>query len=119
MLNYVKPGSRMTWTNGGSAVSSGAVVVVGNLIGVATRDIGAGETGELAMEGVFNLPKVTASVIGIGEKVMWDVSAGKFDLKSATPATGDVTVCCVAWADGANGDTTLDIKLNVGVGTVA
>ena len=119
MINYVQPGSRLTWTNGGFAVTSGAVVVVGNLIGIATGDIGAGATGELAMDGVFTVPKVSGAVIAVGEKVMWDASAGAFDDSAASPATGDVTVCCVAWAAAGNGDTTLPVKINVGVGTVA
>ncbi len=119
MINFVQPGSRLTWTNGGSAVLSGAVVVVGQQIGVATGDIGAGATGELAMEGVYTLPKVSGAVIVAGEKVLWDASAGAFDDNLASPATGDVSVCCVAWEDAGNGVTTLAVKINVGVGTVA
>ena len=119
MLNYVQPGTRLTWTNSGSAVSSGDVVVVGELIGVATGDIANGESGELAIAGVFTVPKVSAAVIGVGESVIWDASAGACDDNAATPATGDVSKCCVAWEAAGNGDTTVVVKLNVGVGTVA
>jgi len=73
----------------------------------------------VAMEGVFTLPKATGQAWTTGMKLLWDVSAAKFDYSGATPATGDISVCCVAWAAAASGDTTGQVKINVGVGTVA
>lgn len=117
---YVQPGNVLDWTNGtGAAVSSGDVVVVGQQIGVALVDIADGETGSLAMSGVFTCPKVAAAAIGQGEEIIWDASAAAFDDSAAVPATGDVSRCCVAAKAAGNGATTVDVKLNVGVGTVA
>lgn len=118
--NYVNDGSVITYSNTGSAISSGDVVVVGEIIGVALEDIAATTgTGAVQIEGVFTLAKVSAAVIAQGEEVIWDSSASAFDDNAATPATGDVSNCCVAMEAAGNGVTSLKVKLNVGVGTVA
>ena len=117
--NYVQDGGVIQHTNSGTALAAGDPVVIGNLIGVALVDIANGATGSVAIEGVFALPKVDAAVIAQGEKLTFDASAGAFDDGSATPAAGDVTNCCVAMeAKGATTGETIDVKLNVGVGTV-
>lgn len=119
MKNYVQGGSSLEWTNGtGSAVVSGDVVVVGNQIGVAAVDIADTESGTVNMEGVFTLPKVSAAVIAQGEDVIYDVSAAAFDDNAAVAAAGDVSGACTAWAAGADGETTLLVKINTGVGSV-
>ena len=117
--NFIQNGEVINFTNSGSAIVSGAVVVVGNLVGVALTNIGTNETGAVAIEGVFELPKATAAVIAVGEKVLWDVSAGKFDAKSATPATGDISNACAAWEAAGAGATSVKVRLNVGMGVVA
>ena len=90
--NYVQEGDVINWTNGtGSAVVSGQVVAIGQIIGVALVDIADGAAGSVAIEGVFSVPKVSAAVIAAGESLVWDVSAGKFDDNLATPATGDIS----------------------------
>ena len=119
MKNFVQPGDSMPYTNGGSDITAGSVVVTGNQIGVASVDIASGATGELRMSGVFTLPKVSGAVFVAGEKLLWDVSAGAFDDAAAVAATGDVSGCCVAHAAGSNGQTTAAVRINVGVGTVA
>jgi predicted RecA/RadA family phage recombinase len=93
---------------------------MGNTIGVALEDIAASTgVGSVAVEGVFNnIPKVSAAVFVKGEKLIWDVSAGKFDDSAATPATGDVTGAAIAWVAGANAETTCTIKLTPGNTTV-
>ncbi len=117
---YVQDGDVMDYANAGSAITAGSVVAVGNVIGVALVDIAATTgVGSLAMEGVFSLPKVTGTAWTQGAKLLWDASAGKFDLGTATPATGDISGCCVAFAAAASAATTGLVKLNVGVGTVA
>ncbi|MEX2648152.1 MAG: DUF2190 family protein [Alphaproteobacteria bacterium] len=118
--NKVQEGKTLTYSNSsGSAIASGDVVVVGEQIGVAVADIPDEASGVLAMEGVFNLPKVSGAVIAAGEEVIWDASAGAFDDNAATPATGDVSGCCVAWEGAGDGVTTIAVKLNVGPGVVA
>jgi len=120
MKNLIQDGKRITWTNGtGTAVVAGQAVAVGNQVGVACVDIANGASGAVAMEGVFELPKVTGTAWTLGARLLWDVSAAKFDLGTATPATGDISVCCVAWEAAASADAVGYVKINVGVGTVA
>jgi len=117
--NYVDTGHIIQYT-AGADITVGSAVVVGQQIGVALEDIANGATGSVAMNGVYNLPKVDAADINQGESVIWDASAGKFDDNAATPATGDVSGCCVAMeSKGATTDENIKVKLNIGVGTVA
>jgi len=122
MINEIQEGKRITWTNGtGSAVVAGDPVVIGSQVGVACVDIANGASGAVQMEGVFELPKVAGGsghAIAQGESVLFDVSAGKFDLKTAVAAAGDISGCCIAWAAALTAATTVEVKLNVGVGTV-
>lgn len=117
--NYLKPGNIIDWTNGtGTAVVSGQVVVIGQLLGVALVDIANGATGSVAIEGVFSVPKVSAAVIAAGENLTWDVSAGAFDDNAATP-TGDYVTGpqVVAIEAAGNGVTTLKVKFTGVPGT--
>ena len=116
--NYIQDGEVIDHVASG-AITSGDVVVMGNIIGVALEDIADTETGPVQISGVFDLPKVTAAVIAQGEALVYDVSASKFDDGSATPAAGDVSNCCVAVeAIGAVAGN-VKVKLNVGSGDVA
>lgn len=117
--NYVYAGETLDYTNSGSAIASGDVVVIGNIMGIALTDIANGATGAIAIEKVWTAPKVPAAVIAQGETVIWDVSEGAFDDNLATPATGDVSGCCVATEAAGSGAATVKVRLNVGVGTIA
>ena len=120
MNNYQQPGKVIDYVNTtGAAIASGAIVKMGNTLGVAAGDIAIAATGSVAIEGVFSgIPKVSAAVFVQGEKLIWDVSAGKFDDSAATPAAGDVTGGAIAWVAGANAETTCTIKLTAGNTTV-
>jgi predicted RecA/RadA family phage recombinase len=111
----VQKGDVLDWTNAtGSAKASGAVVELKHQIGVALTDIANGAVGAVAIEGCYTVPKVSAAVWVVGEKLIWDTSAGAFDDSAATPATGDITGAAVAMAAGANGETTAVVKLTPG-----
>ncbi|HUX15197.1 MAG TPA: DUF2190 family protein [Phycisphaerae bacterium] len=73
LVLYVAPGEVIDYTPD-SAVSAGDVVVAEDLVGVAKHDIAADAQGELALEGIFDFPKSTASssAIDFGKKVYWD-----------------------------------------------
>lgn len=109
---FQEVGEVKNWTNGsGSAVVSGQVVAIGCLLGVAITDIASTAVGAVKITGVFNnMPKTTGSAWTVGQKLNWDVSASKFDVSSATPATGDVLGAAVAWEAALSGDA---------IGTVA
>ncbi|CAN5456588.1 hypothetical protein BH11PLA2_BH11PLA2_28840 [soil metagenome] len=65
-------------------VPAGAVVVQGELVGVACRPIPAGTRGALAVTGVFDCPKATgaSTAIAVGTNVYWN-AAGQVATASA------------------------------------
>lgn len=99
----------------GSAISSGDVVVTGDIVGIAVADIANGSTGSIAVEGVFKVAKASGEAWAVGDKLGWDASASAFDL-TFTPATGDVTTCCVAAVAAGSADTVGYVKLTPGTG---
>lgn len=109
--NFVQPGKVIDWTNAtGSAVVSGQVVAIGQILGVAQVDIANGASGSVGINGVFTVPKVSGAVIAQGESLTWDVSAAAFDDNAATPATGDITGApAVAFEAAGNGVTSFDV----------
>jgi predicted RecA/RadA family phage recombinase len=113
-------GKVIDWVNGtGADVTSNTVVRIGNILGIALTDIADGDTGSVAIEGVFTCPKVSAAVIAQGESLTWDASASAFDDNAATPATGDVTGApAVAFEAAGNGVTELKVKFTGTPGTV-
>lgn len=66
-------------------VAVGDVVVVGELVGIAQGAVKAGETGTMAVDGVYELPKATGggTALAAGVKVNWDATA-----KVVTTAAG-------------------------------
>ena len=117
--NHVQPGKVLDFTNTtGSTILSGKVVAVGQILGVALKDISNNTTGSVAVDGVFAVPKVSAAVIAAGESLTWDASAAAFDDNAATPATGDITgAAAVAFQAAGNGVTTLNVKFTGVPGT--
>ena len=69
MRNYMQRGNSVTVAAPG-AVESGDVVQVGSLIGVAYEDADIGDDVEIAIEGVYSLPK-GAGEITAGASVYW------------------------------------------------
>ena len=120
--NFDSPGNVIQHT-ADADITSGQVVKIGNILGVALVDIADTATGSVAIEGVFRVPKVSAAVIAQGESLTWDVSAndgaGAFDDNLASPAPGDVTgPPAAAWEAAGNGATTLLVKFTGVPGTV-
>jgi predicted RecA/RadA family phage recombinase len=115
--NYVQEGDVIQYTAGGT-ITAGSVVVMGNKLGVALVDMVSGQTGSVAMRGVYTLPKVTGAVIAQGDSLTWDVSAGNFDDNAATPASGDITgAAAYAFEAAGAGVLTIDVCLTGAPGT--
>ena len=57
-------------------VAVGDVVVVGELVGIAQNAVKAGETGAMAVTGVYELPKAVGAgaALAAGVKVNWDAT---------------------------------------------
>jgi predicted RecA/RadA family phage recombinase len=72
MTNYQQPGEIMEYSNSGSAIDSGDVVVLGDRIGIAMVDIAATTgTGSLALCGVYELASDTGTAYSQGDKLYW------------------------------------------------
>jgi len=72
---FIHDGSSIDYTPGG-AVTAGAVVVQGEMIGIAKVAIPANALGALAVVGVFDVPKATgaSTAITAGANMYWDAT---------------------------------------------
>ncbi|MFB3894548.1 MAG: DUF2190 family protein [Phycisphaerae bacterium] len=98
MATFIHDGNSIDYTPG-SAVTAGAVVVQGELVGVARVDIAANALGALAVVGVFDFPKATGggTAITAGANCYWDAA----NSRATTTATGNKLIgkCVKAAAD--------------------
>ncbi len=68
MKNFVQPGKQIT-IPAPEAITSGQVVTLGGLVGIAAGSAAVGETVDVVLEGVFSVPKVSANVFSVGATV--------------------------------------------------
>lgn len=73
MNNYVNSGEHFT-TTAAADITSGQMVVVGSLYGVAQATVASGEDVVLVRRGVFELPKTSAQAWTVGAKIYWDAT---------------------------------------------
>lgn len=107
MTNFIQDGETLEYSNTGAAIASGAVVIVGTVVGIAATDIAATTgVGTVVIEGVFNLPKVAATAIGQGELVYWDATPGE-----VTTVSAGNTLMGKAHAAAGSADTTCNVRL--------
>lgn len=106
MKNYVSEGRTVNFT-AASAMASGQVTNLGDLIVVAVDAAAAGAPAVGVTEGVFTLPKLAANSINTGEKVY--LAAGTITDNSG--AAGAV-YAGKAFSDAGNGATFVDVKIN-------
>lgn len=105
MKNFVQPGDVVT-VPAPAAVTSGKIVVIGSLVGVAQKAAANGEDLPLLTEGVVSYAKVSALAIAVGDKVYYDAAN---DVVNKT-ASGN-TLVGVAVAVSANPSPTAKFKL--------
>lgn len=102
--NFVQSGDVMTYTAGGT-ISSGDPVQFGQSFGVALIDATSGNPVEVAMTGVWTLPKVSAQAWTEGALIYWTGTA------CTTTATGSLLIGTAA-AAAANPSATGVVRLN-------
>lgn len=90
MKNYIQSGDVMT-VPAPAAVSSGDLVIVGSLIGVAQADAASGADVAIVTTGVFELAKTDSQAWTVGAPIYWDVSESE-----ATTVSTDNTLIGVA-----------------------
>lgn len=103
--NFIQKGATLTVT-AGSTVASGDVVEQGSFVGVAQIDGESGDEIEVCVEGVWEVPKVSAQAWTQGATVYWDSGAGL-----ATTASSGNTKMGYAAAAAANPSSTGRVKL--------
>lgn len=112
--NYNQPGNVLTYENGtGAMIAAGAVVSMGDTVGIALTAIPSGESGSVGVEGVFTVPKAAGAAWAQGKKL--NFVGGSFRT-TATAAAGDVASCAIAAADAAQAATVGTVKLAPGAG---
>ena len=107
---YVQRGESIDYTPGAD-VAAGDVVVQGELVGVAKRNIKANELGALAVEGVFDFTKATGggTAITAGANVYWDDAANQATTNANAGANKLIGKTVLAAADA---DEYVRVRLN-------
>lgn len=108
LAQYVQDGRYIDYTPNAD-VAAGAVVVVGDLVGVAVRPIPANTAGVLAVQGIFEMPKTTGggTAIAFGTTVYWDAGNSRATATSAgNKLLGKTAKAAV------DGDATVRVRLS-------
>lgn len=100
LTNFVHKGDTIDYTPTAD-VAVGDVVVLGELVGVANRNIPANTRGGLAVTGVFDFPKAsgTSTAITVGSNVYWDATNKQATTTSTNNKLIGKTVLAAADAD--------------------
>ena len=75
MRNFIQEGDTITVPASSGGVVSGAVVIIGSLLGIATTTQAVTVPVAIKTTGVFELAKVSAQAWAIGDKIYWDSTA--------------------------------------------
>lgn len=103
--NYIQPGEVLEYT-AGADITSGDVVWIGGIVGVALDNIATGAVGPVQVSGVFSIPKDQTVVFNVGDPVYWDDAAGH------ATAAQTAYVMGFAFADAASGVESVAVRLN-------
>lgn len=112
MDNFIQNGDYIKFT-AGATITSGMIVKVGSLFGVAVTDVANGAEGTLALKGVFTLPKTTGAgtAIAVGGPAYFDTSAAATGAVSGDAESAANPLCGYAVEATVDGDTTAKIRL--------
>lgn len=107
MKNFVQPGDIVSVTAPATVVA-GAGVLVGSLFGVAINDAASGSPVNIAVQGVFTLPKVSAETWTVGQLLYWNGTA-------VTNVASTNKIIGASLAAVGSGVTSANVLLNRGV----
>jgi predicted RecA/RadA family phage recombinase len=109
-VNRISAGLTIPYTPS-SAVAAGAVVVQGDLVGIAVHDLEANKLGNLDVDGHFEFDKATGggTALTVGATVFWDATNSRV---SATASVGKKAGVVTQAA--ATTDATVRVKLTPG-----
>lgn len=106
MRNYIQPGNTLTIPAPDDIVS-GAPVLVGSIFGIANGDAASGADCDVDTVGVFEMDKVSALAIAVGDKVYYDAATGLVNKTSS----GNTLIGAAVTA-AANPSGTVNVRLN-------
>ena len=109
-VQFIHEGDAIDHTPG-SDITAGDVVVQGELVGVAKKDIKSGDLGALAVKGVFDFPKEAGGGVtfSTGDKGYWDDGN---DEVVTSDGGGANKLIGKAVADAADNDDTVRVRLS-------
>jgi predicted RecA/RadA family phage recombinase len=106
MKNYIQPGDVVGVTAPANVVS-GQGVAVGSLFGVVVADALSGAEMQIAVSGVFDLPKVGSQAWTVGALIYWNGTACT-NVASTNKLIGSAVLAVGSGA----GETTGRVRLN-------
>lgn len=106
MKNFVQKGEFVTITAPAGGTTSGVGVLIGDLFGIATNTVGAGESTEVLTEGVVEIAKTSALAIGVGDVLYWDNTNKVVNKTAASQKSVGIAVEAAA-----NPSSTVAVKL--------
>lgn len=98
MKNQVQRGENLT-IPALAAVSSGDIVQVGAILGIAAGNAASGADCDVVTVGVFDLPKVSTDAVDIGDILYFDAGTGLVTLDDDTGANAKIGVAVTAAAN--------------------
>ena len=106
MKNFIQQGDTLDLIAPTGGVVSGVAVLIGSILAIPVATKAQTETFAGVVEGVVDLPKLSANVMAVGDKVNWNDTNGELQL--ATTDLDNVATVIVA---AGNGVTTVRVKL--------
>jgi predicted RecA/RadA family phage recombinase len=83
MKNFIQHGHYLSVPAPAGGALTGEGLLSGNIFGVVAYSAGPGELLEMALAGVYTLPKATATVLTVGARVAWDNTAKNINVPGA------------------------------------
>lgn len=107
--NFIEKGEVLNYTATTKNITSGELIIIGTIAGVAKTDIEIGESGAIHITGVYSLPKNNEAITQ-GTKVYWNGSNGNVSLNKT-----DATLIGVAANNTISNESQTHVLLNVGL----
>ena len=78
--NFIQNGKVIDYANAsGSDVTSGSLVAIGGMVGVALIDIADGDIGSVGVSGVYEVSNGGSAAIAQGDELFFDATTGAVD----------------------------------------
>lgn len=107
--NFIQNGEVINYTATTKNISSGDVVIIGIIAGIAKTDIAVGETGAIHITGVYSLAKA-GEAITQGAKVYWSNAN-----QNVTTNKADSVLIGVAANNTISSESRVHVLLNIGL----